>query len=170
MNDQEAKEFLNDIIAINFPSIMNWIEKNSQDPRKTRENWRKLLQDVEVDEALWFASQMLNGEVKFAAYEYDQFPVRLRLTCIERRAKIREDQRRDSFLKELQSAKHGKKSIIQELGLLHYVTALVEMKSRIAKSQISDSEKIQRTLDAEREVLLCHTERRRVPQELIERF
>ncbi len=170
MNDQEAKEFLNDIVAINFPSIMNWIEKNSQDPKKTRENWRKLLQDVEVDEALWFANQMLNGEVRFSAYEYDQFPVRLRAACLERRAKIREEQRRDSFLKELQSSKNGKKSLIHELGLLHYVTALVEIKSRIAKSQISDSEKRQRNMDAERAVLLCHTEHRRVPQELIETF
>jgi hypothetical protein len=170
MNDQEAKEFLNDVIAIKFPSIMNWIEKNSLDPKKTRESWRKTLQDVEADEALWYANQMLIGEIKLAAYEYDQFPAKLRTTCLERRAKLRESQRQNLFLSEMQASKNQKKSLINDLGLTHYVSALIEIKSRIIQKRLPASDRVSRFADAEREVLSCHSKGIPVRQEHIESF
>lgn len=170
MNDLEAKEFFTDVIAVNFPSITAWIDKNSIDPQKTRETWRTIFKEIEVDEAMWFANQMLIGEIKVAAYEFDQFPAKLRLACLERRAKLRESQRQNSFLSEMQASKDQRKSLINNLGLTHYVLALCEIRERILTKPIPDSQKAARYADAEKEVLMCHTKGMAVSKKHIESF
>lgn len=170
MNDLEAKEFFTDVIAVNFPSIAAWIDKNSIDPKKTRETWRSIFKEIELDEAMWFANQMLIGEIKVAAYEYDQFPAKLRTACLERRVKIRESQRQKSFLAEMQASKNEKKSLISNLGLTHYVIALCEIRDRIWKMSLSDAEKARKYADAEKEVLMCHSKNIPVLKEHIESF
>lgn len=96
MTDEEYSKFSKRLF-IQFPSLAEWLTKNSPAPLETQKIWRETLRNCAFDECLFVLERWQNGSLTpFAAYERDQVAVTIASVVNTSRMKesAKEEQRR----------------------------------------------------------------------------
>lgn len=87
-NDEFAKFATR--LFISFPSLWEWLQSNSPDPKATQEVWRETLRPYTLAECLGVVSSWTSGKLDaFKAYERDQVHLMIRSICEASRDKVR---------------------------------------------------------------------------------
>lgn len=89
------EEFVNfaKTLFVAFPSLWEWLQSNSPDPKATQEVWRETLRPYTLAECHVVLSSWTSGKLEsFKAYERDQVHLMIRAICEASRDRQRKKQ------------------------------------------------------------------------------
>ena len=93
MNQQEFDEWKDDFF-VQYPSVWEWLLKNSPEPRKTLAVWFESLESYSLAECQQVLKDWRQSGAKaFEAYDRDNIPVVVRSTIERKRQKAAEQER-----------------------------------------------------------------------------
>jgi hypothetical protein len=79
MDQQENRQFFQEIVFIHFPALATWMKSASMDPAKTVDAWAMTLRDVTTQEALSVVYRWTKDELPRPSYlELADFALHLR--------------------------------------------------------------------------------------------
>lgn len=79
MDQQENRQFFQEIVFIHFPALATWMKSASMDPAKTVDAWAMTLRDVTTQEALSVVYRWTKDELPRPSYlELSDFALHLR--------------------------------------------------------------------------------------------
>lgn len=100
MTDQEIKEFWGECF-VHFPTLEEWIEKNSPDSARTIEVWSNAWRNITAQEALSVLSRWSRGDLEPpTGYQRESFHLHVRSVVMADRSKnAGKRQREEAFAK-----------------------------------------------------------------------
>lgn len=95
-------------LFVEYPSVWEWIQKNSPDPKGTQAHWRQQLRDYSAAEChAVLDAWATTSQHPFAAYERDKLPMIVRSVIDKRRDKQRKRERLAEQRREYEGVRRG---------------------------------------------------------------
>lgn len=107
MTDEQFRDFAERLL-VQFPSLHEWLVRNSPDPVATQELWRATLRRYTIQECMAVLDAwQQSSAAPFAAYERDQVAAIIASCCTKRREAEAKKREQDQMVQSVMANRQG---------------------------------------------------------------
>ena len=137
MDQQENRQFFQEIVFIHFPALATWMKSASMDPAKTVDAWAMTLRDVTTQEALSVVYRWTKDELPRPSYlELADFALHLRGVVMRDRT----EQRHAGILDQIKDRGEATSTNYSHVSLKPFIRQILESGEAVKAGQRTKQE------------------------------